>query len=59
MPQRLILAVLRIVDKIPHGSARDRARAILFAGAGRPFGLSADDINAILALALDACRILA
>jgi hypothetical protein len=56
MRSQTVSAIVRIVSRLPFGAARDRARAILFAGAGRPFGLTHDDVHAILAIALDVSR---
>lgn len=58
MPQRLLVRIVRIVGNMPHGPERDRARELLFRAAGSPFGLSFDHVQALLALAVEASRVL-
>lgn len=48
MRQRFLKLVLNLVERLPVGSRRTAARAIMFRAAGQPHGIGLDDVHAII-----------
>lgn len=48
MRQQTLRLVLALVERLPAGSRRDAARAIMFRAAGSAWGIGPDDVHAII-----------